>query len=446
MKQLYTLIFVFAGFTAVAQQDTSQIHNFNLQQCIDYAYEHQVSVKNAQLDIKKAEYKVKETIGIGLPQIDGTANFQDYLKLPTTLLPGEFVGQPGTFIPVKFGVKYQSTVAFQATQLLFNGTYLVGLKASKTYKELSQRSFTRTQIETNASVTKAYYQVLVNDEQLRLVDANIKEIAQQRNEVTQLNKQGFSEKIDVDRINVQYNNLVTARENTVRSLALAVQLLKFQMGMPVSENLIIKEKIANLNISEAANSNTAMDSTAYHNRIEYGLLETQKKLNELDLKRYKSQYLPTLSAFSNGSYSFQNNFFNNLYGNSFPSLIVGLQLNVPIFSGLQRLNQVRQANVEVLKSINTLNDTKNSINLQVQQARTNFSNSLASYNNQKQNMDLANEVLRVSKIKYQQGVGSSIEVTQAQTQLETAELNYIEALYNALVSRVDLNQALGNIK
>lgn len=427
------------------ESPSGKTYQFNLQQCLEYAFANQDSMKNARLDIESAEYRVKETIGIGLPQIDGTAQFQDFLKIPTTLIPGEFFGEEaGTFIPVKFGVKYQSSAGLSVSQLLFNGSYLVGLKASKTYRELSQRSLTRTKVQTEVSVTKAYYQVLVNAEQINLLDANIKQLKQQVDETTELNKQGFVEKVDLDRLRVLYNNLITSRENTIRLLALGYQLLKFQMGMPVSENLVLTDKIENIRLDNTAPLPT--DTTAYRNRPEYALFETQKKLNELNLQRIRSQFLPSLAAFGNTSYNYQAERFRDLWDQKFPTTVVGLQLNVPIFSGFQRLNQVRQARIEVQKTENTLGTLKNAINLEQDVARTNYENGIQSLNNQRNNRALAQEVLRVSRIKYEQGVGSSLEVTQAQTALQEAENNYIQALYDALISKVDLDKAYGRIQ
>jgi outer membrane protein len=440
-------VFCALAFKSYAQDapPNNQTYNFSVQECINYAYEHQDSVANAKLDIKSAEYKVKETTGIGLPQVSGTATFQDYLKIPTTLLPGEIFGQPaGTFIPVQFGVKYQSSIGASADQILFDGSYLVGLKASKTYKELSIRNHTRTQIQVNVSVTKAYYQVLVSNEQLRLVNANIKQLKQQFDETVAQNKQGVVEKIDVDRISVQYNNLVTSRENTIRSLALNYQVLKFQMGMPIENNLTLKDKLEDIKMDDTAD--LAADTSFYHNRIEYNLAETGIELKKLDLKRQKSQYLPTLKANATYTSSYQNNSFGNLYKMNFPSSYVGLTLNIPIFNGWQRLNQVRQSKIAVLKSQNDLENSKNGLKLEANRANVTYINGLQSLNNQKRNRELAEEVLRVSKIKYQQGVGSSIEVTQAQTSLDDANDKYIQGLYDALISKVDLDKAYGRIK
>jgi len=445
-KIIFLLVCTAVCMKAFAQQQpANQTYNFGITDCIKYAYEHQSTVVNANLDIKSAEYKVKETIGIGLPQVNGSAAFTDYLKIPTTLLPGEFFNQPGTFIPVKFGVKYNSNVSLAANQILFSGSYLVGLKALKPFKELSVRNYTRSKIDANVNVTKAYYQVLVSNEQIRLLDANINQLKQQLDQTVAQNKQGFVEKIDVDRITVQYNNLVTTRENTIRLLALNYQLLKFQMGMPIEYNLTLADKLADVKLDSNVATLTT-DTTFYRNRIEYNLQETQKRLYALDIKNKQSQYLPSLSGTANITSTYQNNSFGQLYNSNFPSSFIGLNLVVPVFSGGQRLNQVRQSKITYLKSQNDLIDLKNSLNLQASQAGIAYINGLQTLNNQKQSRALAEEVLRVSKIKYQQGVGSSIEVTQAQTELENADNQYIQGLYDALVSKVDLDKAYGRIK
>jgi outer membrane protein TolC len=427
-----------------AQQTELQSYNFNLEECINYAYEHQTSLLNAAIDQKIADSKVKETTAIGLPQISGSADFRDFIKLPTSLLPGEFFGQPaGSTVPVTFGVKYNSSLNLSVNQLLFDGSYIVGLQASRTFKELSNRAFTRSRIETNVAVTKSFYMVLVNNKQLDLLDANIKQLNEQLNQVKALYKNGFAEKIDADRLTVIANNLSTERQNIVRALEIGINLLKFQMGLPIQNKLTLNGSIENIKLDDMV---AKSDTSAYANRIEYNLLQTQLKLNQLDLKRYKFQYLPSLAAFGSSSLQYQSNSFRDLYSNSFPTTIVGLQLNIPIFSSGMKLQRVKQAEFQVQKSQNILADTKNAINLDVFSSLTAYTNSLNTLKNQQSNLDLANEVLRVSKIKYEQGVGSSLEVTQAQTALKEAENNYINTLYEALISKVDTQKALGLIQ
>lgn len=471
MKKIITLLIcITAGFKAFPQaQPANQTYNFSIADCINYAYEHQDSVINAKLDIKSAEYRVKETTSQGLPQINGAASFQDYIKTPVILFPNFITpavygvlidrkvkdgsGNPITAVPdgaggyqaVNFTQKYNSNLGITLNQVIFDGSYLVALQARRTYKELFERSFIRTKIQTDVNVTKAYYQVLVSNEQLKLLDANIAQLKQQLDQTTAQNKQGFVEKIDVDRISVQYNNLVTTKENTLRLLVLNYQLLKFQMGMPIEFDLTLKDKLADVNLNNNL-ADIATDTTFYHNRIEYGLLETNLKLTEYDLKRLRSQFLPKLSANGSTALAYQNNSFGNLFSTTFPTTFIGLSLSLPIYSGGQRINQVRQARITVLKNQHNLDNLKNALSLQASQAKIVYINGLQTLNNQKQSRALAEEVLRVSKIKYQQGVGSSIEVTQAQTALENADNEYIRGLYDALVSKVDLDRAYGRIK
>lgn len=439
---LIAFMALFAPLVAVSQQPDT-VASFSLSEAIDYALIHQVNVKNAKLDEAIAKNTVKKTIGIGLPQINGVANFQDFLKVPTTLVPGEFFGgAPGSLIPVKFGVNYSSSVGLEGSQLIFDGSYLVGLQAAKTYKELSIKNSKSTRIEVATAVTKAYYSVLVNSEQLSLLDANLIRLEKSLKDTKALFTNGFAEKIDADRLEVLNNNLNTEKENVIQLLALNLNLLKFQMGLPVGAVLTLKDKIGDV---KATASDAMADSTVYNKRIEYSLLQTQKKLNELDIKRYKSAYLPSLVAFGNYSASFQGDKFKDLYNRSFPTAIVGLKLNIPIFSGGQRLYDVRNAKLALIKTENNLQNLENTISLEVSQARINFNNGQRSLANQKRNMDLAQEVLRVSKIKYEQGVGSSLEVTTAETSLKEAQNNYIKALYDMLINKVNLDKALGNL-
>lgn len=440
MKHLFLFMLLLSGLAlnSYAQQTApppAAVQNFSLQDCINYAFEHQDTVKNAALDVKSAEYKVKETTGIGLPQINGTASFTDYLKTPTVI-----------FGTNKFSIyqPYNAAAGIGLSQLLFDGSYLVGLKASRTYKELSQRSFKRSKIDTRVNVTKAYYQVLVSNEQIRLLDADLAQLKQQVDQTLAQNKQGFVEQIDIQRIQVQYNNLQTTKDNTVRLLVLNYQMLKFQMGMPINEELILTDKLEDVQMD--ANAADSGDTTFYHNRIEYNLEETNIKLNQLDVQNKKARFMPTLGFVANSSISYQSKSFGSLFNTQYPATYVGLSLNIPIFSGGQHKYQLRQSEITVQKSQNDLENIRNGILLQANSARIAYINSLKSLDNQKENQKLAQEVLRVSKIKYGQGVGSSIEVTQAQTDLETADNKYIQSLYDALVSKVDLDKAYGKIQ
>jgi outer membrane protein len=455
MKHILIIAFLLLaiGPNGYAQQDTgkNQTFNFSVADCINYAYTHEDTVKNAALDVRSADYKIKETIGTGLPQFSGSASFQDYLKTPTSVGPqGNFLA--GQFYPnlplVPFpigAVTYTNNYSAQLTQLLFSGTFLVGLKAAKTYKELYERTLVRSKIQTSVNVTKAYYQVLVSNEQIKLLDANINQIKQQLDQTTQQNKQGVVEKIDVDRLTVQYNNLVTSRENAVRSLVLTYELLKFQMGMPIQQEITLKDKLEDIDLNQNA-TRAALDTSFYHKRIEYNLAETNVTLNQLDVLNKKAAFLPSLSANAGIADVYEENHFRFLYDHPYFNNYVGLSLTVPIYNGGQRRNQMRESEINVEKAKNDLYNAKNALSLEANMAQISLTNSIESLNNQKRSRELAQEVLRVARIKYQQGVGSSIEVTQAETDLESADNQYIQALYTTLISKVDLAKALGNIK
>lgn len=440
--KLFILLFCLSWFVPARAQQKDTVATFNLQQAINYAQQHQATILNAQIDEQIAKNTVKQTIGIGLPQVSANASFQDFLKVATSLLPGEFFDAPGTFIPVKFGVKYNSSLGLDVNQLLFDGSYLVGLQASKTYKELSIKSTSRTRIETAVAVSKAYYSVLVSTEQLSLIDANLTSLTKSLSDAEALFKNGYAEKIDVDRLSVLKNNLLTEKDNVIRLLALNVNLLKFQMGMSINSMLTLSDKIENVNLDKTV---ILTDSGAYNKRIEYSLMLTQKKLNDLDVKRYKSLFLPSLSAFGSTSANFQNDKFADLYGTRFPSTVIGLRLSIPLISGGQKTYQLRNAKLTAQKTQNQLSDLQNAINLEISQAQTTYLNGQRSLENQKRNMELSKEILRVSKIKYEQGVGSSLEVTTAETSLKESQNNYINALYEMLINKVNLDKALGNI-
>lgn len=444
--KIYLLIVLLLTAHAVvrAQATDSLNYRFSLKAAIDYALTHQSAVLNAIVDEEIARNTVKQTVGIGLPQVSTSYSFQDFLKLPTTLLPGEFASPPSsTPIPVKFGTKYNSTAGIELNQLLFDGSYIVGLQASKTYKELSVRNSTRTKIETAVAVTKAYYAVLVSREQLGLIDANLSQLSKSLNDTEALFKNGFSEKIDVDRLQVLKNNLETEKENVIRLLDMNINMLKFQMGMPVQADLSLTDKIEDVR-KEPVNV-LSTDTAVYRGRIEYSLLETQKKLNELDLKRQKSLFLPSLRGFASASKNFQSDEFSKHFDQSFPTSVIGLTLSWNLISGGQRIYQVRNAKLAVKKTENDMLNLKNGIANQVSASQKVYLNSARSVENQERNLTLAKEILRVSRIKYEQGVGSSLEVTTAETSLKEAQNNYITALYDLLISKVELDKASGRI-
>ncbi|CAN5842001.1 TolC family protein [soil metagenome] len=440
---MLALLFVSGFVTLKAQQIDTASYSFSLQQSVDFALQHNTSVQNVLLDQVSADSKVKEVIGAGLPQINGSVEVQDFLKIPTSLIPGEFFGgQPGTYIPVQFGTKYNATVGVSATQLLFNGSYFVGVKAAKLYQELAQKNVDRTKIEAAADVTKAYYTVLINNERKKLLDANLDRVKKLMDDTKALHTNGFVEQLDVDRVTVTYNNLTTEASNINRLLDLSLVLLKYQMGMDQSANLVLTDKIENVAFSPVTADNSKFD---YRNRIEFQLYETQLRGQQLYLRSERFGYLPTLVLFGSASTQAQRTKFDFFDTDQkwFPVVVIGLRLNVPIFDGLQRHYRVEQYKVGIMQAENNLIWMQRTIDMQRAMAKVALQNSSASLEAQKENMVLAESVFNSAKKKYDAGVGSNFEVISAQTELKAAQTNYFDALYTAVIAKIDYDKATG---
>lgn len=429
------------------QTKESNSYAFSLQQAIDFALQNQNNVKNAVLEEQIAKAKVKEITGMGLPQINASFDLKDFIEIPTSLIPAEFFGgPPGSFAAVKFGTQYQATAGLDASQLIFSGDYFLGLKASKVFVELSQKSIQRTKIETAATVSKAYYTVLVNQERIKLMDANVARIKKALDDTKALYDNGFVEKIDYDRLSVTYNNLLVEQEKVNRLLNLGVYLLKYQMGMDVNATLTLSDKLEDVKFD--ITSNVSAEKLDYSKRVEYSLFETQRDLAKLDLKRNRFSYLPTAVAYGSLNGSALRNEFDifDTKKSWFPMALIGAKVSMPIFTGGQRYFKTQQAKLKLEQAENNIDFMKKSIDLEVASSTTMLQNANQTLSLQKKNIETAEEVYRVTKLKQEQGVGSTLEMVTAETALKEAQTNYFNALFDALVAKIDFDKATGNLK
>ncbi|MBA3704690.1 MAG: TolC family protein [Bacteroidetes bacterium] len=448
MKKVILFIGFLITLSSFAQtKDSSTSYSFSITQAIDFAMKNQKDVKNAIIDESLALEKVHETRAIGLPQINSSFDVKDFIEIPTTLLPAEFVGgPPGSFIPVKFGTQYNGTASLEGSQLLFNAEYFLGLKASKVYRELSARATERTKIETAATVTKAYYTVLISQERMKLMDANIARVKKVMEDTKVLLNNGLVEKLDLDRLTVTYNNLLVEQEKIQRLLDLGTHLLKFQMGMNINTALTLTDKLEGVKLDIVNVAST--DKFDYAKRVEYNLFETQYRMAKLDLKRQQRSYLPTALAYGSLSgNAYRNTFsiFSMGYG-WYPTALIGGTIRMPIFTGLQRNAKNQQAKLSLLKAENNMDFIKKSIDLELASSVTTLQNASLSLDNQKKNIAIAEDVVRVTKLKYEQGVGSNMEMITAETALKEAQTNYFNALFDAIVAKTDFDKATGNFK
>lgn len=421
------------------------LQRFSVKEAVEYALEHQKDVKNATLDAQISDAQVKEIVGIGMPQLSGSVDLKDFFELPTSLIPGQFFGEPaGTFIPIKFGTQWQSTAGITATQLLFDPTYLIGLKATRTLRDLSQKNVTRTRIEAASNVLKAYYALLVVRERKKVIEANVTRIAKLKQDTKALYDNGFVEKIDLDRINLAYNNMVSEQTRFNHIEEMTENVLKFQMGMDVSLSIALTDS---LDISKVKSLTAESGNPDVTKRIEYNILQTQYRLQELNIKRYQVGYFPSLVAFANVSSTAQRDAFNLLDPSRrwYPTGILGATLSIPIFDGLQKQAKIAQNKHSLQKIQVELDNFKNAASMQIDNSRLTLDDAIRSLDIQDQNLTLARDVVRTSKLKYDQGVGSNLEVLDAETSLKEAQSNYYNAAYDAIIAKIDFEVASGNL-
>lgn len=431
-------------FDSSAQEKNTS--SFSLQEAIDYALAHNQNYQNAELDVRSAEYRNKEYTGIGLPQISGSADLKDYLSIPTSLIPAEIFGGPaGTFQPVKFGTKYNASFGVAISQIIFNGEYLVGLEAAKEFVSLSEKSLKRTKVETHAVITKAYYGVIITKERLKIIDANIERVKKLFDDTKAMNEAGFVEKLDVDRIELTFNNLLSEREKLIRATGVSETLLKFQMGFDLTSQITLTDIInpdLMINIDELNQS-----KLNYEARPEYDMLMSQQNINGLELKRYRFQYLPSLSAYGSFQKQAQRTTFDvfNIDQPWFSIGLIGATLNVPIFNGGQKHYKIQQSKVGIAKTANSLDYLKRSIDVEVETNSMQYKNAYVSFETQKKNKELAKSIYDTSKIKYDTGVGSNLDVIYAQAAYREAEINFLSSVYDLILAKTDYLKATGTL-
>lgn len=430
------------SFLTNAQNPTK--HEFSIQQCVDYANRNNVQVKNALLNIQVQNQTNRDITAAALPTVTGNVSGNDYLQLPVSLLPGEFFGgAAGTFIPVRFGVKYNASATVQVQQLLFDGQVFIGLQARRTSIEfqIKNKEVTEEMIKTN--IHKIYYQLVVSKTQIDLLDANINRLSKLENDTRELYKNGFAEKLDLDKIAVQVANLQTEKLKALNSIDLGYMGLKTLLGMPVNDTLILTDRLSEDQISKDFTLDTAYN---YADRKDFQYLNLGKKLNEFNIKRYQLSYLPTVSLSGSYTKNAQRNKFDFFgKGDWFTTSFIGLNVSIPIFDGFGKDARIKKARFELQQTENQLDNLKLSIDNEVAQSRVNFRTAIATMNFQKKNMQLAESVYNQTKKKYEVGTGSNTEITAAQTDLVTAQTNYISALYSAIIARVDYLKAIGKL-
>lgn len=446
MPQLKKVVFVLLLLLATSPLLQAQ-KALSLQQAQAYALEHNLNHKNARADARIARKQVWEITASGLPQVNGSISYQYFPDIPTSLVPAEFFGgEPGEFAEIQFGTEQNVTASFTVSQLVFDGSYIIGLQAARIYRDLATQAFQRSEIEVKNSVTQSYYLVLVARENLGIVQANLLNMEKTLFETQKLLEAGFTDPINYDQLRLTVTNMRNAIANLERQEKITHNLLKFQLGMPMDESLELTDSLQGL-FQNLSLENLMVKDFSPEQHIEFQLMLSQEKMKLMAMRREWSFYLPNITA----SYTRQENALRNEFNFLdkgqpwFPTSVIAVNLNIPIFSSGMRASRVQQARLELEKARNNSTQVLQSLLLQQQEARAEFDTAVEKYNNQKETLELAERILHRTRIMFREGMASSLELTQASDQMIATQGSYINAIFELLTAKTKLDKSLGRL-
>jgi outer membrane protein len=445
MKKLRNYSLLLMGVLTLNMGAHAQtVNSFTVQQAADYAKKNAVQVKNALLDVLIQKQTNRDVTSIALPQIGGSASMTDYLQIPTTLLPAQFSGgATGTYTPVKFGTKWNASTGVSLSQIVFDGQVFIALKARNGTISYMEQIEKLTEENIVANVHKVYYQLVTGKIQIELLDANIGRLEKLKHDVQIMYDNGFTERVDIDKLAVQLANLQTEKLKANNMIANGYSGLKLLMGMPIKDSLVLVDTLDDNKIKEGV---LEASQYKYTDRKDFLISETANKLNGLNVRRYKLSQLPSFNLVGNYALQAQRSKFDFFgKGDWYSTSYVGLQMHVPIFNGFALKARIQKAKLELQKSKNQTEALKINIDADVENAKNNFITAIASMDFQKKNMVLAEKVYGQTKKKYEIGTGSATEINTAQLDLKTAQTNYITALAEAIIAKVDFLKATGKL-
>lgn len=423
----------------------------SLKQAQEYALQNNKSILNANLDVEAAKKKVWETTTMGLPQISATVSTSYILTMPAFfeqfLRPGIEAKYPAE-TPNRQSIvenelqksldsmRFSGTMDLTVSQLIFSGSYLVGLQASKVYRSLSELNKVKSIQDVIESISNTYFMVLLAKENASILDSTRINVEKTVTEITAMNKQGFVEETDVDQLNITLTNLKSSLDLIRRQVDISEKLLKIQLGIPIDQPIELTDPLVNL-ISSITYDQLLLADLVLDNNVSYQMLEAQVKSSELMLKLRKSETLPTLAAF------YQHQELLNTNSISFtPPDLIGLTVNIPIFSSGERWSKIKQAKMELQKSRNTLDQTADMLRLEYYQSKSGLLSAKEKFESDKSNLQLSRKIYDRALIKYQNGVISSIELTQIQNQYLTAQSTYYQSIQSLITEKNKLEKIL----
>lgn len=418
--------------------------SFSLQDAIEYALENNRQAQNASRDIEAAKQQKWETIATGLPQLDANVNYQNFLKQQVSVIPAEFFGgNPGEFAEVIFGTQQNAAATATLNQLIFDGSYIVGLQSAKVFLEISENAKIKTDLEVRKSVINSYGNVLLAEESVKILEKNKAVLEKNLFETRKIYENGLEEQESVEQLQITLSNIESYLNNSIRLKRIAYQMFNVTMGIQYDAKIVLTDDLESL-----ALKNMSMDildaSNDVKSTIDYLIAENDTESKALMLKLEKSRALPSLNAFINGSYTaFDNEFvFFDSDTKWFGASLFGLNLDIPIFSSGKRSASTQRARINLEIAQTELTEIEQRLKLQIESAKSDYKFAIEDYDNKKQNLDLAERIEKKNQTKFFEGVGSSFELRQAQTQLYTAQQELLQAMLDVINTKAELETVL----
>ncbi len=442
-KRTFTLLLIFllSGRLAFPQQGNGEM-SLSLKEAEEYAVQHNRMVIASKLDLKSSDIALWETISSALPQVTASGSLNDNLKLMTTLLPGEFFGKPGEKIPVTFGSKFNASLSGQASLLLFNAPFWVGLETTKLAQKITADNLEKSEQDTKESVISAYYLILVSEKSMQILEGNLANLNETLKSTRAMLAAGMAEQTDVDQMVSNVTMVENSRSSLERSIELNYNLLRFQLGVPAETRIKLVDNLETItnNINVDALMSQEFDQSK---NVNYRLIEGQELISSLNVKSQKAAVLPTLAGF----YTYGTNGMGDKFNEQrwFPNSILGAQISVPIFASGQRYARIQKAKVSLEKARVTKEMVSDQLKIQEKQLRYNLVNANIQYKTQKANVEVSKRVYTSMENKYKQGMASSLDLTQSNSLYLQAENNYVSALMNLLQTKLSLDKLLNNL-
>lgn len=420
---------------------------FSLKEAQEFAIKNNYEARNAIIDVALAAKKVQENLATGLPQVEGSLSYNNFLNLATQLIPAEFFGgEPGSYMEVQFGTKHNATAQIQVSQLVFSGSYIVGLKAAKEYTKLSEAQLAQVEQDVKQAISNSYYMVLVSERNRELMEETIETMEKLTADTEAMYKQGFMEDTDVDKLRLLLSDLETNVLNAGNQLNNALNLMKYNLGLPVSDEIELTDDLDVLLMTVDPQLAPSGDFVL-EDHATFRLMESRETISAFQIDLARMAYLPTASAFFSAQGNAQRNEFNFFDTNEkwFPTSLVGLQVAFPIFSSGNRMYKLQQARLELEKTRNTREQVNQGLVMGAVTAANNLEVAKETYRNKKSSYELAKRIYEKEQIKYKSGVSSSTDLNQSYNQLLESQGTFLGASLDMLNKKLELDKAYSKL-